>query len=1062
MKGDFTRFTFRPDNQYTSVRLQQGRVSLDADWNEQVDLMAYQTKTAQAAFFGDSGTPKAKAGFKVGYDSKSGLWLTPGRYFVGGLLCELSPSAADASVGVTYKDQPFYPGAPALSSLTVGSYLIYLDVWTRHVTALEDPRLREVALSGPDTTTRTQTVWQLRLLKLDQPLAQLDSANLATRLPESTVKLAARARSLAPATVGALQPPGSGYLRPDNHLYRVEVHQGGRIGQDAVTLKCSRDNGSVCAAWLSQTGNSISVSAVPLDEERGFSVGSWIELTDDGRELRAEPGILCQVTGIEGPSLTVAPPAGVTIDRSKFGPNPKVRRWDVVIAPPISQTVGTWLPIEDGIEVQLAGTTCRCGDYWVIPARTATRDIEWPRQGTEPALVTPAGICHAYADLATATWDGTQLKDIVDRRLIFPSLSDLRNVDPVKFNQLLTTHRHTGDADGSLIPREGIVDGAVNGAKIATDADVRIASLSASGTLKAGGDTELGSMLMVRGPDLRLDNPSARGGRDGVTRRALVHDDNDTLTLNDGRDYSSGVKVSGQLFLDGKLALCDNHLRLRNPQDRNHGITYSGSSTPFAGNNVDGPVMFGYSGGALGTAQCQATEVDGSVYLTGGGYIDIPDFDEDFSGGITVEAWVRYDSLGNWSRILDFGNGAPSDNIVFANDGTSTTLRLNLHNGTSVAATSSVSGALLATGSWMHVCAIIDGSGNGKIFKNGAQVGKTITGLARPTKISRTSCFIGKSNWSSDAGFNGRIARLRIWNRALSAEQVSDAYSAQRPPDTTGLVGFWRLDDGSGTVARDASGKGRHGTLIPGSTASAFETYQKVALSWDSGRSVSVGNNLTVENNITLGNYLSVGGRMAVRGSDFVLDNTERRGGNNTGGRIALVHDVGDKLHVNYAGEYSGGTQIGGNTTVSGKLRSGNSKTSASTSNGTVMSYSYNSSAFSDIDGMSLSTVWMSTGTLLIMVTIGGVQTLDVASARAYFQVVYQATGASSWTTLSTSIHEWNVAGMSLRDVQMHALVSLNGGSYNFKVQCRNDTSGSSLKIGYYGSHRTLSVIELA
>ena len=97
MKGDFTRFTFRPDNQYTSVRLQQGRVSLDADWNEQVDLMAYQTKTAQAAFFGDSGTPKAKAGFKVGYDSKSGLWLTPGRYFVGGLLCELSPSASDAS-----------------------------------------------------------------------------------------------------------------------------------------------------------------------------------------------------------------------------------------------------------------------------------------------------------------------------------------------------------------------------------------------------------------------------------------------------------------------------------------------------------------------------------------------------------------------------------------------------------------------------------------------------------------------------------------------------------------------------------------------------------------------------------------------------------------------------------------------------------------------------------------------------------------------------------------------------------------------------------------------------
>jgi hypothetical protein len=94
MKGDFTRFTFRPDKQYSSVRLQQGRVQLDADWNEQVDIHAYQLQTAQTAFFGDNGAPKAQAGFKVGYDSQRGLTLSPGRFFVAGLLCELAPSAA--------------------------------------------------------------------------------------------------------------------------------------------------------------------------------------------------------------------------------------------------------------------------------------------------------------------------------------------------------------------------------------------------------------------------------------------------------------------------------------------------------------------------------------------------------------------------------------------------------------------------------------------------------------------------------------------------------------------------------------------------------------------------------------------------------------------------------------------------------------------------------------------------------------------------------------------------------------------------------------------------------
>ena len=114
MKGDFTRFTFRPEKQYTSVRLQQGRVQLDADWNEQVDIHAYQMQTAQAAFFGENGTPKATAGFKVGFDGTRGLTLSPGRYYVAGLLCELSPSSSDAAVGTTYKDQPFFPGAPLL------------------------------------------------------------------------------------------------------------------------------------------------------------------------------------------------------------------------------------------------------------------------------------------------------------------------------------------------------------------------------------------------------------------------------------------------------------------------------------------------------------------------------------------------------------------------------------------------------------------------------------------------------------------------------------------------------------------------------------------------------------------------------------------------------------------------------------------------------------------------------------------------------------------------------------------------------------------------------------
>jgi uncharacterized membrane protein len=41
MKGDFSRSTFDPANNFTSVRMQQGRMQLDADWNEQMDILLH-------------------------------------------------------------------------------------------------------------------------------------------------------------------------------------------------------------------------------------------------------------------------------------------------------------------------------------------------------------------------------------------------------------------------------------------------------------------------------------------------------------------------------------------------------------------------------------------------------------------------------------------------------------------------------------------------------------------------------------------------------------------------------------------------------------------------------------------------------------------------------------------------------------------------------------------------------------------------------------------------------------------------------------------------------------
>jgi len=69
---------------------------------------------------------------------------------------------------------------------------------------------------------------------------------------------------------------------------------------------------------------------------------------------------------------------------------------------------------------------------------------------------------------------------------------------------------------------------------------------------------------------------------------------------------SGGVGIGGppqdsMLDVEGDVRLNDHDLLLRGGSDRNHGLGWHGSGKPFAGVTVDGPVTYGWNGGALGT-----------------------------------------------------------------------------------------------------------------------------------------------------------------------------------------------------------------------------------------------------------------------------------------------------------------------------------------------------------------------------------------------------------------------------------------------------------------------------
>jgi hypothetical protein len=330
---------------------------------------------------------------------------------------------------------------PATVEFETGTYLVYLDAWLRSITALDDPALLEPALGGLDTTTRTRTTAQVRLKYLGPDIVT-DCATVASLpdlfadstapgdRPPSTGRLAARATPVAESDDICDIPPDARYQGLENQLYRIQVHEPGELG--TATFTWSRENASIAVLWTGQTGNTLAVSSLGRDSVLGFGTNQLVELIDDTRELQGRPGLLATVA--QPPSsdeLTIAGPGSV--DRNDFPGNPRIRRWDnpTTAAITVAQGPGEgFLDLEDGVQIRFEAGHYNTGDHWLIPARTATHDVDWPRDSLgRPISRLPDGIAHHYAPLALVKAGGGIATAVHDCREPFPSLTTIAAED---------------------------------------------------------------------------------------------------------------------------------------------------------------------------------------------------------------------------------------------------------------------------------------------------------------------------------------------------------------------------------------------------------------------------------------------------------------------------------------------------------------------------------------------------------------------------------------------------------------------------------------------------------
>ena len=650
MKGDFSRQTFDPTRHYAGVRMQQGRVQLDADWNEQADLARHRDETATLDAFGRCGGPLHHSAFgviptgpltpaeKAEIAARFPGWtagaadpvLSAGRYWVNGILVENEAT-------VPYTRQPDLPGTAPLAD---GSWLLYLDVWERHLTALEEPALREVALGGPDTATRTRVVWQVRALGVpaavdcDTAVPDYDAATAA-----STGRMRARARRENAQVDPCVLPAAAGYTGLENQLYRVEIHDGGpaqpfpglggwavatfdapkrtmvlgstpgglgvgdavelflpssadptagtvawvqsvagktvvlngaftapdlaqnpRLRKLGATFKWSRDNGIAVSRVLSANQELVVVETLGPDDVLGFHAGEWVELFDDAHELHARPGQMLQVKARNDASRTLVLNAPVTVGPGgiDLAANPRIRRWDGVgaVRGDADYPAEAFTTLEDGVEVRFEEGSYATGDWWLIPARTATAEaqsggVEWPvDEGGVPLARGPEGIAHAYCRLAVVTVAGGAITAVQDCRCFFAPLTQVNSLSYVSGagQEALPNPVAAGE---KVALGQPLVVGIPNGHCHPGEAAVRFTVRSGTGDLSPDG--------VGFGGQATLDVPV---GSDGLARcwwrLSGDYDPSDAKTLQqlaEARLLQDGVPVQLPILFNASLSV---------------------------------------------------------------------------------------------------------------------------------------------------------------------------------------------------------------------------------------------------------------------------------------------------------------------------------------------------------------------------------------------------------------------------------------------------------------------------------------------------------------------------
>ncbi|WP_016949096.1 LamG-like jellyroll fold domain-containing protein [Anabaena sp. PCC 7108] len=111
---------------------------------------------------------------------------------------------------------------------------------------------------------------------------------------------------------------------------------------------------------------------------------------------------------------------------------------------------------------------------------------------------------------------------------------------------------------------------------------------------------------------------------------------------------------------------------------------------------------------------------------------------------------------------------------------------------------------------WHHYAGTFDGKSI-RLYIDGEEVART--DYVGTIQQDNGPMFIGWDDGINGRYFNGQITEVSLWNYARREQEIKGDMYQRLKGNETGLVGYWSLNEGSGSIAPDKTSSGKNGTI---------------------------------------------------------------------------------------------------------------------------------------------------------------------------------------------------------------------------------------------------------